>query len=115
MNACTSPRVSEPLATRRPPTTATSDVVEVPENIMTGRIDAGDELGPVARVKQGFILLSEGRLDLLPPAERLDQRVPGVRLLDLAVQPAGVLPLVDELRLGPLGDLAHGERRRQAP
>ena len=47
----------------------------------------------------------------MPAAEDLDQRVPGERLLDVAVQRAGVLPLGDELLLRALGDLLRDDHR----
>ena len=54
----------------------------------------------------------ERGLDLALPAEHLHQLVAGERLLDLAVQLAGVLPLGDELLLRALGDRA-GDQHRQ--
>ena len=38
MNACTSPTVMAPLATRRPPTTATSTYCTLPMNMVSGCI-----------------------------------------------------------------------------
>ena len=86
MNACTSPRLSDPDATRSPPTTATADVVEVPQEHDGRHDDPGDELGPPARLVQLLVALVEARLDLLLPPERLDQFVAGERLLDLRVE-----------------------------
>ena len=55
-----------------------------------------------AGVEQLVVLRAEPLLDLAAPAEHLDQRVAGERLLDLAVERADVLPLRDEALLRAL-------------
>ena len=80
------------------------DVVQVSEE-HDGRHDhPGDELGAEARLEQLVVALAEFAFDLGLTAERLDQLVPGVGFLDLTVELAGVLPLVDEVRLRTFGD-----------
>ena len=65
----------------------------------------------LARNSSSFFAWNVG-LDLALPAEDLDQLVTGERLLDLAVQLAGVRPLGDELLLRALGDPL-GDQHRQ--
>ena len=58
-------------------------VVQVADEQHRRLDDAGDELGLEAGLVQLVVVLGE-RLGRLPlPAERLDQRVPGVHLLDV--------------------------------
>ena len=87
------------------------DVVQVAEEHHRRLDGARDELRAVAGLEELLVLVVELLLDVLLAAEHLDQRVPGERLLDLRVQGAGVAPLVDELRLGALGDEPHREDR----
>ena len=75
------------------------DVVEVGDEVHRGLDDAGDELRPVARLVEPLVLLVELRDRLVLAAEHLDDGVPGVHLLDVAVERAGRGPLGDELLL----------------
>ena len=114
MNACTSPSDSAPDATRSAADHGDQHVVQVADE-HHGRLDrAGDELRPEAGLVQPLVVLGEGPHRLVALAEHLDQRVPGVHLLDVAVELAGGRPLLDELRLRPLADPGHGDRSRPA-
>ena len=56
MNAWTSPRLIEPVATRRPPTTAIDHVVEVPDEHHRRHDQPGDELRAEAGLVQLLVL-----------------------------------------------------------
>ena len=59
MNACTSPRLIAPEATRSPPSTATSDVVEVPDEHHHRHDQPGDELRSERGLEELVVLLGE--------------------------------------------------------
>ena len=75
--------------------------------------DAADELRLEARAVHLLVLRVEVGLDLLLAPEDLHERVPGERLLDLAVQHAGVLPLRDEALLRAPRDQGGDEQRHR--
>ena len=75
-------------------------------NIVTGMISPEMNWAPKLALVQLLVLGVEDRLYLALAAEHLDEGVAAERLLDLAVEPAGVRPLSDELALRTLGDLA---------
>ena len=101
MKAWMSPIVMAPLATRRPPTTATITYWRLPMNIVDRLHQARHELGAERRLVQLVVGLAEPLLDLVLAAERLHDGVAGERLLDLRVERAGAAPLGDELGAGP--------------
>ena len=99
MNATTSPRRHLAGRDAQAADDRDRDVVEVRDERHRRLDDPGDELGPVARLVEPLVLRVE-RLDRLAlAAERLHDRVPGVHLLDVAVERAGRRPLGDELLL----------------
>ena len=113
MKAVTSPSDIWPVATWMPPITAISDVVQVRDEHHRRLDDPGHELGPVAGLVEPLVLLVELGDRLLLAAERLDDRVAGVHLLDVAVERAGRCPLGDEQLLRPADDEdGHDERDR---
>ena len=78
---------------------ADQDVVDVGDE-RHDRLDrARQELGPIARLEEPLVLLLEPVDRLLLAAERLDDGVAGVHLLDVAVELAGLRPLGGELLL----------------
>ena len=79
-------------------------VVQVPDQGVDRHDDARDELRPEGRVEQLLVGLVEDLRDFALASEDLDQRMPGVGLLDLAVQLAGGCPHAHELLLRPLAD-----------
>ena len=79
-------------------------VVQVPDEEHRRHDQPGDELGAEAALNRLEFLLGERRLDLPLPAEHLDQGLAGERLLDVAVQLPGGLPLRHEHLLGTLAD-----------
>ena len=88
MNAWMSPIVIAPLATRRPPTTATITYWMLPMNIVQRLHQARHELRAERRLVELVVGLAEPLLDLALAAERLHDRVAGERLLDLRVEHA---------------------------
>ena len=101
MNAWTSPTLIAPLATRRPPTTATMHVLEVAQEHRGRLHQARHELRAERRLVELVVGVAEPLLDLALAAERLHDGVAGERLLDLRVERAGARPLRDEARPGP--------------
>ncbi len=79
-------------------------VVEVPDKHHRRLHQSGDELRAPADRIEPLVVLPEDPRGLLLPAKRPDQRVPGVHLLNVRVEPASDLPLADELRLRELPD-----------
>ncbi len=80
------------------------DVVEVAHEVHRGLDDPGDELGPEAGLEDGLVLLVEDPDRVLGVAEGLDDRMAGVRLLDVGVEMARGRPLAGELLLRLLRD-----------
>ena len=113
-NACTSPRLIWPLATWMPPMTQISDVVEVGDELHRRLDDPGQELGPIAGLEEALVLDVELLDRLLLATERLDDAVPGVHLLDVAVERPGLLPLAGELLRRALGDEDRDDDRQRA-
>ena len=67
--------------------------------------DPGDELGPEAGLEERLVLVVEAsRSPRAGGRTAFTIGVPGVHLLDVAVERAGPLPLGGELLLGALGD-----------
>ena len=93
MKAWTSPTLIWPLATRRPPNTATMTKLRLPTNIMIGCIEPGEELGRGAGLVHLLVGVAEPGLDLALAAERLHDGVAGDGLLDEGVELTGVAPL----------------------
>ena len=104
MNATTSPRLIWPDATLQPADDRDGHVVEVRDEVHRGLDDARDRLGPVARLVEPLVLGVELRDRLVLAAERLDDGVPGVHLLDVSVERAGGRPLGDEQLLRAADD-----------
>ena len=114
MNAWTSPSDIVPGRDLHAADDADRDVVEVAMKFIAGWIDARDELGLEARLVELLVLLVE-RLDRLAlAAEHLDDGVPGVHLLDVAVQRPGPLPLGGELLLRAARDEHRDDDRERA-
>ena len=101
MNAWMSPTVIAPLATRRPPTTATSTYWMLPMNIVSGCIRLDMNWAPNDDSYRSSFVVAEALLDLALATERLHDRVAGEGLLDLRVEQARALPLGDELGARP--------------
>ncbi len=88
-------------------------VVEVPDEHHRRLHEPGDELGAPAGGVEPLVEVTEDLCGLLLAAERLDQRVPGVHLLDVRVETTGDLPLGDELRLCQLPDPRRDQDRHR--
>jgi len=89
------------------------DIREVADEAHRRHDHARQELSAERRIVQLVVLDAEPGLDLAPPAEHLDERVPGERLLDLAVERAEVLPLGGEPTLrAPSDPRRHRHRER---
>ena len=110
MKAWTSPRLSDPLATRRPPITAMATKLRLPRNIIAGWITPAMNWAlKLASNSSSFFALNRSSTARLL-AEDLHERVTGERLLDLGVERAGVRPLLDEPLLRASGHLPHDEQ-----
>ena len=72
-------------------------------NVIAGWMIPEMNCGPVAGLVEPLVLLVELLDRLALAAERLHDRVPGVHLLDVAVERAGRGPLGDELLLRAAG------------
>ena len=90
MKAWTSPTLMAPLATCRPPTTATITYCTLPEEHRGRLHEARHELGAEGGLEQLVVGLPEALLDLVLAPERLHDGVAGEGLLDLGVEGAGV-------------------------
>ena len=88
------------------------DVVDVGDERHRGLDHPGQELGSIAGLEQLLILQVEAFDGLALAAERLDDVVSGVHLLDVAVEPARLGPLRGKLVLRAPGD-GHGHRDGQ--
>ncbi len=105
MKAWTSPMLSGPEATRSPPMTAMSDVVEVADqHHQAGWMIPEMNWAPKLASKSSSLFSLKRLLDLALAPERLDDGVAGEGLLDQGVERAGVLPLRHESDRGALGD-----------
>ena len=67
-----------------------------PMNIIIGMIRPETNCAPKLALNSSSFSSREALLDLVLPAEHLDQRVPGEGLLDVRVELAGAPPLGDE-------------------
>ena len=101
-----------PVGDLDPADDADRDVVQVGDE-RHDRLDRPrQELRLEAGLEELLVLLVEGVDRLLLAAERLDDAVPGVHLLDVPVERAGLHPLGRELLRRALGD-EHRDRDRQ--
>ena len=111
MNAWMSPTFIVPVDTLMPPMTAMARKFRLPRNMVAGCTQPEMNWAEKLDVVELVVLLVE--LLLLDPLlpENLHQVVAGERFLDLRVEQARVLPLLDEARTGALGDQLHEEHR----
>ena len=82
-NAWTSPTLMAPLATRSPPTTATSTYCTLPRNMVAGCIRLDMNWAPKDDSYSSSFFSRKRCLDLVLPPEGLDDGVAGEGLLDL--------------------------------